>query len=301
VKGLLAALMLLAPRAGAQEAASFLKVGVGARALGMGGAYTALADDAAAGAWNPAGLAAVGAARLDMTHAELYGTGHFDFLGYAQPTPAGTFGVSARRLGQDALEGRDASGGRTGSFGAVDTAFDLSYGARAVGRLSLGAGVTFVRSALAEVSAQTVAFHLGALYRAASFGPGAPQFGISVENAGPGLRYLEERWPLPLTLAAGAAYRLRSGLTLALDLRRRPRAGSSEVSLGTEYRLGGGFALRAGYVASRQDARYAADAASIGSFAGGFGYATRRYGLDYAITPNADLGQVHRFSLSARF
>ena len=38
-------------------AGEFLKLGVGARALGMGGAFVGLADDASAGYWNPAGLA----------------------------------------------------------------------------------------------------------------------------------------------------------------------------------------------------------------------------------------------------
>lgn len=36
--------------------ASFLNIGVGARAIGMGGAFTGVADDATASYWNPAGL-----------------------------------------------------------------------------------------------------------------------------------------------------------------------------------------------------------------------------------------------------
>ncbi len=40
-------------------AAQFLKIGVGARAIGMGGAFAATADDITAMYWNPAGLARV--------------------------------------------------------------------------------------------------------------------------------------------------------------------------------------------------------------------------------------------------
>jgi len=40
----------------AGQAARYLRIGVGARALGMGGAFVAVADDASACYWNPAGL-----------------------------------------------------------------------------------------------------------------------------------------------------------------------------------------------------------------------------------------------------
>ena len=40
-------------------AASFLEVGIGARSMGMGGAYVAVAQDAIAMYWNPAGLSRI--------------------------------------------------------------------------------------------------------------------------------------------------------------------------------------------------------------------------------------------------
>ena len=49
--------------------AQFLKLGVGARAIGMGEAYSAIADDPTAIYWNPAGLAAVSEHSVSLMHA----------------------------------------------------------------------------------------------------------------------------------------------------------------------------------------------------------------------------------------
>ncbi len=54
---------------------SAFKSGVGARALAMGGAFVAVADDATAACWNPAGLASLNDTRLAGMSTDLYGIG----------------------------------------------------------------------------------------------------------------------------------------------------------------------------------------------------------------------------------
>ncbi len=78
-------------RAG-QYGASFLEIGVGARALGMGGAYVSVADDGTAFYWNPAGLAFSEKNQISGMYGPQFGSieeplGNFHYLGYAQRLP----------------------------------------------------------------------------------------------------------------------------------------------------------------------------------------------------------------------
>lgn len=298
MRAFIPALVVLAMCTGA-AGQEFLRIGVGARALGMGGAFTAVSDDASALAWNPAGLGGLSSKELATMHAELAGVSRYDFVGYAHPTGAGTVAAGARRLSQGGLEGRDASGGTTGTFSASDTAVDLAYGLKAGPRASLGASARYIRGVIAGVSAQTFALDLGGLYRLAPLGPGTPQLGAAVQNLGPGLRFLDERAALPLTVAGGLGYRLPVGLLLAADVRHSPEARSTEASVGTEYALHSSFAVRVGYAAAGASGRERAP--GLRGMAGGFGLKGYGYSLDYSAAPFGELGSGHRFSLGARF
>ena len=108
---LVASLLALAaagPSAAADKyAGEFLRVGAGARALGMGGAFLAVADDATAGYWNPAGLAWLPSKSVLYMHSEEQRSQvQYDFIGLALPQggEAGrrsALGVSLVRLGVD--------------------------------------------------------------------------------------------------------------------------------------------------------------------------------------------------------
>jgi hypothetical protein len=73
----LALIMVLSALAVADGIGAFsaFKSGIGARALAMGGAFVAVADDATASLWNPAGLALLNDTRLSGMSTDLFGKG----------------------------------------------------------------------------------------------------------------------------------------------------------------------------------------------------------------------------------
>lgn len=291
--------LIMATSAAARETAVFLASGAGARALAMGGAYTAVADDLTAAVWNPAGLAGMPARELAFTHEDRPGRDRFEFAGFAAPTKIGTFAVSGRHLSQGGLDGRDSLGRPTGGFSASDTAVELAYGAAPPKGPRLGAAVRYIESRIADVSARGYSVDLGANHRLAVLGPGVARLGLAIRNLGPKMTFLDEPSPLPLTVAAGAAYALPQGLTVALDYRSRPHASSSEGSLGAEWTralskdLAG--SLRAGADSSRRD---------LGGLAVlSLGAGLRLGGVDVAFAwlPGGMLGDSFLYSLGTRF
>lgn len=84
--------------------AAFLDIGYGARPMGMGGAFVALADDANAVLWNPAGLVRLSGSQLTGMYARQMGLVSYGFAGFAQPvSPRSSLGVGALSSGDDAL------------------------------------------------------------------------------------------------------------------------------------------------------------------------------------------------------
>lgn len=70
----------------AKYAGESMSIGVGARALGMGGAHVAVASDVTAGYWNPAGLMGLADPQLAAMHAERFaGVVNYDYFGAAAP------------------------------------------------------------------------------------------------------------------------------------------------------------------------------------------------------------------------
>jgi len=96
----LSSLLVASSAHATKYAGEFLKVPIGARAVGMGGAFTAVADDATAIWWNPAGMIYLPYREVLPQHQEKFGKlVNHDFLGFVLPLPGPSGKQSALGVG----------------------------------------------------------------------------------------------------------------------------------------------------------------------------------------------------------
>lgn len=296
----LAGLLVLAAQASwAAETASFLDIGVGARSLGMGGAATALSDDANALYWNPAGLSGLKKREFTASHAEMFEGTRLDFLAYAHPTARGTFAAGLTYLSQGRIEGRDGLGRPTAGYGASDAAVSAGY-ARKLEAVQAGAAVKYIRSHIGSAEAQGFAVDLGAGREFEGLGPGRLAAGAALRNLGPGLKFDDERNDLPLRLALGAAYRLAGGHAVAAEAVNGPRGAGTDAAFGGEFQAAKNVFLRGGYT-TRTAVTGGSGFDAARGLSMGLGFRSERWGLDYAVLPSGELGRSHRISFGARW
>jgi hypothetical protein len=166
-------------------AGEFMAIGIGGRPLGMGGAFTAIANDITAGYYNPAGLANLNYPQISLMHAEHFGNlVNYDYGSVA--IPYGTdmsFGISAMRLGVDGIHDTrkalyDANGDGIvdinrgdrldydliTEFSNQDWVFYLTFAKRQTENFFWGANVKIIRRDIAEFGATGIGFDVGALY-----------------------------------------------------------------------------------------------------------------------------------------
>ena len=289
-------LFFSSPTQAANTTGAFLKIPVGARQVGMGQAFTAVANDVNSAWWNPAGLGRLGMREFSATDAQLFGDMRFETLAYAQPVRSGALGLSVGYLSHKAIEGRGPNREKTGSFGASDMVLGMSYG-RPYGALHIGGTLKYLKSSIADASATGAALDVGALMPTKVAGL---TVGAALQNLGTGMRFIEERNPLPMSLSLGAAYQTPFG-TVSADLKREMADDRMSFSLGMEMQILSALTARAGYQKAAGTAFGTDQSSPLAGLAGGLGIRILGYTVDYSFTPMGELGAAQRLSLTARF
>jgi len=143
----------------------YLQYGAGARSLAMGGAYVALADEASAPYWNPAGLAQIEEHQFLSMYAPFFEGTSFNFISYVHPLRSlGTLAISDVFLYSGGYEEVSAAGEVTGKSSSVwKNVVIISYANRVYKRISLGASLKLINEQVMTYSGSGQGIDLGIL------------------------------------------------------------------------------------------------------------------------------------------
>jgi len=243
---------LLGRCADAASITSTFELGLGARAVGMGGAFVGLADDGTALSYNTAGLAGLRRSSLLSSYESRPGTSSYGQVSAALPH----FGAGITLFDFGEVSETDEYGNTIGSFSYRDYGFVAGVGVKAADlpfvprnawaeRIALGLSAkSVVVSTLDAGSGSGFAVDLSCLLRTNSTGliTGCG-VGVVAENVvGIPIRYgsgHEEDWPRKLTI--GTSIELRDQVVLALDVTTE-----KTVCVGAEWTPIPSFSLRSG-------------------------------------------------------
>lgn len=301
-------------------AGEFLSLGVGGRALGMGSAYVALANDATAGYWNPAGLAQLTKRELILMHTEQFGDiANYDYGTYAQPYGEnGTLSLSLIRLSIDdiaitenALNDQNGNGvldpGETLDLDQISTGSDhqnalfFSYGRRLNNKLLVGGSVKVIYKSTLDYHAWGLGVDAGVIYMVTN----GLTAGIKLNDAtsSPLVWDTDESTTETIipSLRWGIAYQkpiFYGQITATADIKTlfegretASQFGSGVVSgdayLGLEYLFQRRLAFRMGYQEENM------------TF--GAGLKMSLFQIDYAFVGHEDLDDSHRISAGIQF
>jgi len=305
-------------------AGEFLRIGASARALGMGGAVTALVDDASAVYWNPAGMTKMENAELVLMHAEQFSDlADYDFGAYVLSlegtgTP-GAVGIGVVRFAvPDILitekAYKDINGNHRYDHGIdtilpgefyfdndSNTAIFLSYARPLSPSLNIGGSLKLISQDLVNHSSFGIGADLGLMWQTTE----ALALGARFSDITTTQLFWDggRRETITPSLFIGGAYQiaipsigvnLTTTADLAMTFEGRDMASSFTAgSAGGDLRVGGEawfkeiFAARVGHQES--------------GVTGGVGFRLRGFGVDYAFVPHDDLGNSHRVSAQYTF
>jgi hypothetical protein len=166
----------------------FLKLGIDARATGMGEAYTAVTDDISSVWWNPAGLAPALKQQVFFSHTNWPANIMHEYAAASYTNGVSTWAVSASVLHMDQMDITDEDTfGPTGeTFTNSDIALGLTYASTFTDKFSFGMTAKYLRENLYVYDVNSFSVDLGSLYNT---GWNNVKIGMALRNFGPDVRY----------------------------------------------------------------------------------------------------------------
>lgn len=282
---------------GSNHSLQMLRMGAGARALGMGGAYVAAANDASGGYWNPAELAwTCGTQFSGMLALGLESDRRMSFFTASHRFAWGALGGSLLTAGMKDIEQRDDQGGLVpGSFSYGDLGL-MVHAAYASEMFSVGGTFKYMHQGLnanlagdADDGTGGFGFDFGVAFQPMEW----VRFGFALKDLATEVGSDETANDVPWDLRGGVAFMPLAGFTFALDLNKVQDMDELKLRTGAEYAfplsqdLGG--AVRVGL----NDQKFTA----------GLGMQVKFLQFDYAFVeePQDFLKESHRVGVTLRF
>ena len=232
--------------------ASFLKIGSGAKATALGGAFVAVADDASAGYWNPAGLAQLKGPIISLADRTPVMDTNYASMAIASPIwRLGFVGLNAIYYGSGDVATYDDYGASTGTLTDREAAIILSY-AYNLNQLLFGMNAKYIYQEMKDNIGSSNYYGIGAdlavlykVYEHLTVGANFhSKYKMTGDNSSSGMANES-----PINIRAGVYYNANIGrdnlLNLMIDL-NQTKAYPLKLHLGTELVLYDTLALRVG-------------------------------------------------------
>lgn len=279
-----------------------LKIGVGARAAAMGDAYVAIADDATAVYWNPAGIARLSGQSISINHTAWPAEILFDQAAYVFNVKwiPGMLGVNVRALtmSRDKVRTTYLPDGTGETFDAGEWAYGITYARSLTDKFSAGFSINYIQTGLDDVTGKSTTFDFGTLYDVGILGA---KIGMSIQNIGGDMTFIDEKVKMPVFFRVGGSFSIlqrgESRLLTAAEF-THPPDNSEKLNLGAEYSFHDYLFLRGGYKMN-----YDTEGMTAG-FGVKFPLTLVKSSvarLDYAYSDLKYLSQAHRVSVNVSF
>lgn len=292
-----------------ETGAEFLKIDTDARVVSMGSTFVASAEGVNSMMYNPAMMSAIKNTEFGFSHTKWLLDSSHNFIGFAMPIESlgvgelkssgvqnpFVLGLGIARLTSGSIESRSIDRSRTGTYQAADQSISIA-GAKKINNTRLGASVKYVESTIAGERASSIAVDFGLSRQLRSL---PLMIGLSVQNFGKSMKFINQEDPLPLKVTAGALVGIIPGFNMAFDLQRAIYDRQTIFNFGTEYSVFPGFALRSGYMITNGTG--GSGLGTGNNFNAGAGFNMMGTQIDYAVTPFGELGNAQRITVKRKF